>query len=59
MLNLGSPQVCRDLHQDTLASTANPLMRSGKGWILPLPFWSLRYIVCIPFSQVLSHWFKP
>jgi len=31
LLTFRRPQVCRDLQQDTLATTAN---QAGKGWIL-------------------------
>jgi len=46
LLTFGMPQVGRDLQWNTLASAANPSMRSGKGCILAPPFQSLRYIAC-------------
>jgi len=67
LLTSGRPQVGRDLQQNTLASTANPKMRSGKGWILapPLLITQLHCMhlsspaLALPSNQVLNHWFRP
>jgi len=37
LLTFRRSQVGRELQQDTLVSTANPSMRSGKGWFLAPP----------------------
>ena len=44
LLSLGRPLIGRVLQQDTLSSTANPEMRSGKGWILSSPLLVTQYI---------------
>lgn len=56
----------RDLYWDTLTSTANPYLGSGKEWILapPLPVTQGHCMhlsspgLVLPSDQVLNHWFK-
>lgn len=53
--------------RDTLASTVNPWMGSGKGWILdpPLPVLQEHCMYlsypgfALPTHQLLNHWFTP
>ena len=44
IVTFSRPQIDRNVQQDTSTSTANPLMRYGKGWIL---------VLLLPVTQVL------
>ena len=62
LLTFRRPQVCRDLQQDILATTANPYMRCKKGWILASPLLITQVGspgLTLPSHQVLNHWLKP
>ena len=66
LFTLKKPQIDRNLQWDTLISTANPQMRSGKGCILaaPLPVTQVHCMhlsspgLALPSHQVLNHCFR-